>query len=171
MKEPLIQTDECQIIPEYQLKYLRWLMILATLLFLVGLFLPMITISKFIIVKNEFSVISGILELFSSGQYLLFIVVAGFSIILPLLKITVLFKLIFPNKLKNPKTQQYLKLMHEYGRWAMLDVMVVAVLIVTVKLKAIASVKVHIGLYIFGASVLLLMLITNKIVKLTKKNK
>ncbi|SLM31723.1 Paraquat-inducible protein A [Desulfamplus magnetovallimortis] len=65
--------------------------------------------------------------------------------------------------------QRYLGLMHEYGRWAMLDVMVVAVLIVTVKLKAIATIKVHAGLYIFGASVLLIMFITNKVVKLSNK--
>ena len=50
--------------------------------------------------------------------------------------------------------------MHDYGRWAMLDVMVVAMLIVTVKLGAIASIQIHPGLYVFGAAVLLIMLIT-----------
>jgi len=58
-------------------------------------------------------------------------------------------------------------LMHEYGRWAMLDVMVVAVLIVTVKLGAVASIEVHYGLYVFGTAVLLLMLITKWVVHLT----
>ncbi len=61
--------------------------------------------------------------------------------------------------------------MHEYGRWAMLDVMVVAVLIVTVKLGAIATIQVHAGLYIFGASVVLLMFITHRVVKLTAQLK
>ena len=50
--------------------------------------------------------------------------------------------------------------MHDYGRWAMLDVMVVAMLIVTVKLGAIASIQIHPGLYVFGAAVLLIMLTT-----------
>ena len=53
---------------------------------------------------------------------------------------------------------------------AMLDVMVMAVLIVTVKLGAIASIKVHFGLFVFGASVLLIMIITNKVVRLTSKS-
>jgi paraquat-inducible protein A len=53
--------------------------------------------------------------------------------------------------------------MHEYGRWGMLDVFVVAVLLVTVKLGAIASVKVHPGLYYFGAAVLLMMIITHRL--------
>ena len=56
--------------------------------------------------------------------------------------------------------------MHEYGRWTMLDVMVVAMLIVTVKLGVIASIQVHVGLYLFGLAVLLLMFITSKVSKL-----
>ena len=56
--------------------------------------------------------------------------------------------------------------MHEYGRWAMLDVMVVAVLIVTVKLGALASIEIHPGLYIFGTAVLLIMFATQQVVSL-----
>lgn len=151
-------------------KRLRWLLILATGLFVVGISLPMITISKFIVVTNSFSVISGVLELLSNGQVLLFAVVAGFSIVLPILKIGVLFKLLSAGSFQTPRMKRYLHLMHEYGRWAMLDVMVVAVLIVTVKLDAIASIEVHEGLYIFGISVLLIMLITNKVVRLTTRH-
>ncbi|MCO4757022.1 MAG: paraquat-inducible protein A [Oceanospirillaceae bacterium] len=154
-------------IPVVAAKRMRWLLILATALFVTGICLPMITISKFIVVSNSFSVISGVLELLSNGQVLLFAVVAGFSIVLPLLKIGVLFKLLSAGSFQTPKMKRYLHLMHEYGRWAMLDVMVVAVLIVTVKLDAIASIEVHGGLYVFGASVLLIMLITNKVVRLT----
>ena len=53
--------------------------------------------------------------------------------------------------------------MHEYGRWAMLDVMVGAVLIATVKSGAVASISVHAGLYVFGLAVLITMIITNKV--------
>ena len=56
--------------------------------------------------------------------------------------------------------------MHEYGRWSMLDVLVVAVLIVAVKLGPIASIEVHYGLYVFGIAVLLIMYITNRVVSL-----
>jgi len=48
----------------------------------------------------------------------------------------------------------------------MLDVMVVAVLIVTVKLGALASIEIHPGLYIFGLAVLLIMYITQQVVSL-----
>ena len=104
-----------------------------------------------------------------NGQILLFIAVAGFSVVLPIMKIMVLFKLLSIKLTNNHKTQRYLHLMQEYGSWAMLDVMVVAVLIVTVKLGPIVSIKVHSGLFGFGAAVLLIMLITQKVVALTKQ--
>lgn len=170
MNDISTNNNQSLVIPEVQAKWLRWLLILASVLFSFGIFLPMITISQFIIIKNSFSVISGVLELLRNGQYLLFVVVAGFSIVLPIMKIWILFKLLSTSITENPRTRRYLHLMHEYGRWAMLDVMVVAVLIVTVKLGAIASIKVHVGLYLFGASVLLIMLITNKVVRLTSNS-
>ena len=60
--------------------------------------------------------------------------------------------------------------MHEYGRWAMLDVMIVALLVVTVKLGAIASIQVHSGFYIFGLAALLLMIVTGKVSKLVQQS-
>lgn len=47
----------------------------------------------------------------------------------------------------------------------MLDVFVVAVLIVAVKLGAIADVEKHIGLYFYAASAVLIMYLTNKVAK------
>jgi len=54
--------------------------------------------------------------------------------------------------------------------WAMLDVMIVALLVVTVKLGAIASIQVHSGLYIFGFGVILLMTVTGKVSKLVQQS-
>lgn len=152
-------------IPENQAKRLRWALTLAALLFLVGIFLPMLTITKLVFFQNSFSVVSGIVELLHNGQYPLFVVLLVFSVILPLMKIGVLYRLLSQQVHAQPRLRRYLDLMHDYGRWAMLDVMVVAILIVTVKLGVIASIEVHIGLYLFGAAVLLIMFITHRIVK------
>lgn len=62
---------------------------------------------------------------------------------------------------------RYIQWMHDYGRWAMLDVMVVAVLIVASKLSVVAYVEVHLGLYLFGISVIMVMLLTNRVSRLT----
>jgi paraquat-inducible protein A len=51
----------------------------------------------------------------------------------------------------------------------MLDVFVVAVLIVTVKLGALADIEIEPGMYFFTAAVVLLMLITSVMVRLESK--
>lgn len=131
----------------------------------------MITLTKLVFFENSFSVVSGIVELFKHGQYPLFVIVGVFSVILPIMKISVLYLLLSRRSSNNTNIKRYLSLMHEYGRWAMLDVMVVAVLIVTVKLGAVASVQVHAGLYVFGSAVLLIMYITHRVVKLTQSKR
>ncbi|WP_010322099.1 paraquat-inducible protein A [Marinobacterium stanieri] len=170
MNAPSLNDAEHSVIPAPKARQLRWLLVLASVLFVVGISLPMITLSKFWIIQNSMSVLTGVLELFRNGQLVLGAVVAGFSILLPILKIGVLFKLCSPGLTDSPIIQHYLHLMHSYGRWAMLDVLVVAVLIVTVKLGAIASIEVHSGLYAFGASVLMIMLITSQVVRLTRSS-
>ncbi len=139
---------------------------MATLLLILGLSTPMITISQFIVIRTPFSVVSGIYELLKNGYFFLFLVVASFSVMLPLLKIWVLFRIVRNKQAHSSTTQKILHLMHEYGRWSMLDVLVVAVLIVAVKLGPIASIEVHYGLYVFGIAVLLIMYITNRVVSL-----
>ena len=146
------------------------LLTLTTGLLIAGLVMPMLTITKLVFFSDSFSVIQGVYELFLSGHFILFVLVAGFSIVLPMLKIGVLFKLVSVGSNHSKNIDRLLHLMHEYGRWAMLDVMVVAILIVTVKLGAIASIEVHSGLYVFGLAVLLIMFITNRVVKLSDKD-
>ncbi|WP_299662135.1 paraquat-inducible protein A [uncultured Psychromonas sp.] len=150
---------------------LRWLLMVATLFFLLGLFLPMIIISKFMVINNSISIISGLAELINEGQILIFMIVGIFSVILPIFKIGFLFLLLQSTITTTKQYKKLLYLMHEYGRWTMLDVMVVAMLIVTVKLGVIASIQVHAGLYFFGLAVLLLMFITSKVSKLTTERK
>ena len=61
--------------------------------------------------------------------------------------------------------------MHLFGKWSMLDVFVVAVLVVTVKLGAIASVEARYGLYAFTVAVFLTMYVTARVVRLTSLTK
>lgn len=154
-------------LPEKEVKPLLALLIVASSLLIAGLVLPIMTITKLVMFSNSFSVLSAVLELLENGHFLLFVIVAGFSIVVPILKISVLFKLIVNRSSDSAIVKKLLRLMHEYGRWAMLDVMVVAILIVAVKLGAIASIEIHSGLFVFGLAVLLIMFITRRVVSLT----
>lgn len=145
--------------------YLRWLLLITTTLLIAGFVTPMLTITKLVFFDHSFSVMSGIAQLWRDQQYFLFLVIGCFSVILPIAKILVLFNLLSPTSHHPEHRKKLLHLMHDYGRWAMLDVMVVALLIMSVKLGAIASIQIHAGLYIFAAAVILIMLITQQVVK------
>jgi len=147
-----------------QLRYLIWL---AALLLLVGLAAPVITLKKFILVENTFSVLSGVIELLQHGQIFLFLLLTGFSVMLPILKLRVLYLLVSRREAMQPRVRKLLHWMHLYGKWSMLDVFVVAVLVVAVKLGALVDVEMRYGLYAFAGSVLLTMFITARVVGLS----
>lgn len=123
--------------------------------------------TKFVVLDNTFSVLSGALGLLKEGQFFLFVVITGFSVVLPLLKMAILYKLLNVKQQASAHLDRYLHWMHLFGKWSMLDVFVVAVLVVAVKLGAIASVEMRFGLYAFTAAVLFTMYITARVVSLT----
>ncbi len=153
---------------------LKILLAVTLICIIVGLVSPVVTMTKFIFIENTFSVLSGVFQLLKEQQFFLFIVLTGFSVVIPLLKLAVLFKLlsVYENTSVRESTTlnatltRWLHWMHLYGKWSMLDVFVVAVLVVAVKLGAIASVEMRYGLYFFSAAVLLTMILTAKVVSL-----
>nr|WP_246589890.1 paraquat-inducible protein A [Marinobacterium ramblicola] len=144
-------------------RYLQWLALLAGILLLVGMVTPLLTLTRLWFFDEQISILTGIAKLWTQGQYPIFLLILFFSVILPLAKLGLLVRLLTLGT-TNGRTRRILHVMHEYGRWAMLDVMVVAMLIVTVKLGVVVSVQVHYGLYIFAAGVLLTMLVTRQTV-------
>jgi paraquat-inducible protein A len=163
-------SDEEIIIPEHfpeKAKRLRFYILIAAGLLLAGLISPIITLTKFMLVENTFSVLSGVVELLMEGRIFLFLLIAGFSVVLPILKLWVLYRLVSKRAAAEKPVRRLLHWMHLYGKWSMLDVFVVAILVVAVKLGAIADVEMRFGLYAFAASVLLTMFITSSIVSLT----
>lgn len=170
VREPDAVSDDEIIIAETfpeKARQLRRLIRVAALLLLTGLLAPVITLSKFVLIENTFSVLSGVIELLQEGQIFLFLVITGFSVVLPVLKLWVLYGLASKHAVAQERVKKQLHWMHLYGKWSMLDVFVVAVMVVAVKLGAIADVEMRYGLYAFAASVLLTMFITARIVGLT----
>lgn len=84
---------------------------------------------------------------------------------MPIIKLVLLTNLILSTPATiTSSTKKTLQLMHQFGRWAMLDVFVVAILVVVVKLGAIGDVEKHIGLYAYAGAAIMIMLLTSKIV-------
>ena len=150
-------------------KTIQVLLAITLLLLIAGVWMPILTISRLWILTDEISVLSGLWKLLDDQQYFIFLLIFLFSIVLPIVKLYYLFMLSLANKAHNDNYRKYLHLMHRYGRWSMLDVFVVAVLIVTVKLGALADIEIEPGMYFFTSAVVLLMLITSLMVNLESK--
>ena len=148
-------------------RQLRLLIAAASVLLGIGLVAPIITLEKFVLIENTFSVVSGVIQLLKEGQWFLFFVISCFSIVLPVLKLGVLYLLVGNRLSAKKRLHQYLHWMHLYRKWSMLDVFIITILIVTVKLEAIANVEMRYGLYVFVMFVLMTMFITARIVFLT----
>lgn len=135
------------------------LLVGATGLLAVGIFLPLISIEKFYIFENEVSLGSGTWSLLTSGEYFLGLVLLVFSILFPLAKNLVLIGLLLRTPWLERHADWLWHCLAVFGRWSMLDVFIVAVLVCSVKLGMLAQAELMSGIYCFTASVL----ITNSI--------
>lgn len=150
-------------------KVLLGLLVITAIMLAIGLSAPILTLEKFFIIENTFSIFSGLVQLLEEGRIFLFVIILLFSVVMPIIKLGVLFRLLGSTAGSSETLQRYLRLMHQYGKWSMLDVFVVALLVVAVKLGAVASVETHYGLYAFGSAVLLTMAITARVIYLSGK--
>lgn len=135
------------------------LIIASAVLLFIGLQLPVLTVRK-LWEKNTFSIISGITNLWEGKYYILSFIIFFFSVIFPIAKLVVLFVIWFV-RLRDNQRKWLLRGLSFLGKWSMLDVFVTAILIVSIKLGVLASAKAEIGIYYFGISILLAMLVTN----------
>ena len=104
---------------------------------------------------SSYSIIEGIQLMWDSGSKGIASLIFGFSIIFPILKILILW--LASLKLTESKCPgKSLKLVEKLGKFSMIDVFVISVLIVTIKgLPGGSQIHADWGLYIFAISVVL----------------
>lgn len=146
----------------WEIRFLKCLLILASGCFIGGISLPIMTVTKFIFIENSFSILSGLSDLYAQQRYLLLALITGLSLFLPALKLAILGWVLCRNNGLSSGMHRAISLIHTFGRWAMLDVFVVAILLVSVKLGALAQVEIHSGLYWFACCVLVTMWISHR---------
>lgn len=89
------------------------------------------------------SILGGIVELLRHGNWLVGGVVLVFSILFPLAKIVLLLELSLFEILHRRHKAWTLRMMEHLGRWSMLDVLLLALLVMMVKLGSL--VEFHLG--------------------------
>jgi paraquat-inducible protein A len=136
------------------------LLLLALGLLVWGLQAPILTLEKFYLFSNTVSLWSALVQLAAQGEWGLLALVGGFSVVFPLLKILLLLVIWNLEPERSGSHRRHLHWLSVYSKWSMLDVFVVALLVVSVKLGALAQAHVGYGVYVFAASVLLTMLVS-----------
>ena len=130
----------------------------ALLLYIPALMLPVMTITRFGY-ESEASIWSGTIGLLAERHYAIGLTVLIFSIIAPIGKLVALFVLSFGGRLLSSGPRSWIYHAIEFvGRWGMLDVLLVAVLVAIVKLGDLVRVTPGPGVWAFGLVVLMSML-------------
>ncbi len=130
-----------------------WLLAAAFLLFAAGVFFPFFNVTKFWLFHDAISVVGGIITLFQEGEYFLFIVLTLFTLVFPCVKLGLLAIIWLEREHNLIRVQRLHRWVEHLGKWSMLDVFVVAILIVAMKSAAVADLQIGPGLYLFTFSV------------------
>ncbi len=110
--------------------------------------------------RNSATIWNGIVLLAESGSWTVAIIVLLASILIPLLKLVILFYLALTasdQKHAYAKTQLF-RIVEILGRWSMLDIFLLAVLVAIMKLGPWTSVQPEIGSLLFALVVIFTML-------------
>lgn len=145
------------------------LLLLALATLIIGITAPLLTLIKFSFLENTVSLLSTVQQFYVEKEWFLFIIIALFSLCVPVIKITSLLLILNVSYSHGSFLDKTLQVIETIGKWSMLDVFVVALLLVSVKLGALAKVEVHYGLYAFATSVLLTMGLSYWIHRLSKQ--
>ncbi len=144
------------------------LTVLAACLLYVGISLPILTVKQMMFMKSTFSVVSGIEGLRYEGNYWLAAIIFVFSILFPFFKLLALLGIWF-FEMTDDARRRFLGILEALGKWSMLDVFVVAIVIVAVKFGWMTGAKPEVGVYVFAAAVILSMILTEWIGRLARK--
>jgi paraquat-inducible protein A len=139
----------------------------AAILLAFGIYLPLLRVTQLIFLESNYSIVSGIEELFRDGEYFLGILILLFSVVFPVGKIVAL-TIIWTARLTNTERMRALDWLGHLGKWSMLEVLIVALMILSFKLKVLAHAETRYGIYIFSLSVILSKIVVVRVERLAR---
>jgi paraquat-inducible protein A len=139
-------------------------LVAAIVLYLPANLLPIMETESLVMGSHVDTIMSGIVLLWKSGSWPLAVIVFIASIMVPLLKmlslLTILIAVHRGVSVHCHDLAKLYRLLEIIGRWSMLDIFVVAILVTLVQLQLVANVTPGKGALAFGAVVVLTMLAT-----------
>jgi paraquat-inducible protein A len=136
------------------------LLIAAIVLYIPANALPVMNTSSLFGSEKD-TILSGVVYLWTSGSWPLAIIVFIASIAVPMLKIIALMFLVISTQLRSPWSPQQrariYRVVELVGRWSMLDIYVITILVALVQFKGLATIQAGPAAIAFGAVVVLTM--------------
>ena len=135
-------------------------LIAAYVLYIPANVLPIMNTSSLFNAQRD-TIMSGLIYLWNSGSWATATLIFFASVVEPLLKLVVMTWLVLSVQRAstwNPKLRaQVYRVVSIVGRWSMLDIFVVTILVALVQIESVAEIKAGPGAVAFGAVVVLTM--------------
>ena len=139
-------------------------LVTAMILYIPANLLPIMETESIVMGSHQDTIMSGIVLLWKTGSWPLAIIVFIASIMVPMLKMLALLVILIAVhqgvRVHCHDLGRLYRLLELIGRWSMLDIFVVAILVTLVQLQFVALVTPGPGAAAFGAVVVLTMLAT-----------
>ncbi len=132
--------------------------LVAAILFALGVILPSIRFTTVYVWKNEHSIASIIWALYATQEYFLCGVITVFSVLFPFLKLLYLLTLCLSPNVSRDFRERSISTMEWLGRYSMTDVMVLALMIFYMNSSGYTEAQVLPGVYCFAASAVMTMI-------------
>lgn len=137
------------------------LLITAAILYIPANLLPIMTINS-LGQGAPSTIMAGVIELVQHGMFPIAAVVFIASILVPTFKLVGIALLLFSVQRHQPLSARQRIIMYRFiefiGRWSMLDIFVIAILVAVVNFGRLASIEANLGAVAFASVVILTML-------------
>lgn len=137
------------------------LLITAAILYIPANLLPIMTVNS-LGQGDPSTIMSGVIQLVQHGMFPIAAVVFIASILVPTFKLVGIGLLLFSVQRHQPLSAQQRIVMYRFiefiGRWSMLDIFVIAILVALVNFGRLASIEANLGAAAFASVVILTML-------------
>lgn len=137
------------------------LLLTAAILYVPANVLPIMTVSS-LGQGDPSTIMSGVIQLVQHGMFPIAAVVFVASILVPTFKLVGIALLLFSVQRHQPLSARQRIIMYRFiefiGRWSMLDIFVIAILVAVVNFGRLASIEANLGAVAFASVVILTML-------------
>ncbi len=137
------------------------LIVSAALLYIPANVLPVMQTQTFFSDEDD-TIMSGVISLATSVSWPLALLVFFASIVVPLLKLVAMGDILLAVARKSPRYRRQrsrlFRIIEFIGRWSMLDVFAISLLVTLVQVQSLATIHVRLGALAFAAVVVLTML-------------